>query len=99
MKQLIYPIGLGVVLMLLTGSSIAKPKAADNCYWVVQDQIDGRTDAYVRFYNDRDSLIFEQNFGRRTIELDRKIIKKLNRALRNFKKRGLNEGKFMITGM
>jgi hypothetical protein len=97
MKRLFFTLGLAVALILISESIHAKPKKASQGYWVVQDHVDGKVSAMVRFYNTSDSLVFEQNLGQKKVELNRKNIKKLNKELRSFRKSELNKEKFMIT--
>jgi hypothetical protein len=98
MKRLFFPLGLTVALILVSQSSEAKPKKrALRDYWIVQDHVDGDADALVRFYNANDSLIFEQNMGKKQIELNRRNVKKLNKELRSYRKSKRTKEKFMIT--
>lgn len=97
MKYIFFPLGLAFTLILVSESIHAKPKKASLGYWVVQDQVNGKSDATVSFYSPADSLVFEQNLGKRKVELNRKNIKKLNKELKSFYKHQQNKEKFMIT--
>ncbi len=97
MKQILFTLGLAALLILISENAEAKPKKARLGYWVVQDHVDGRNNATVSFYSTSDSLVFEQNLGKRKVELNRKNIKKLNKELKSFHKHQQNKEKFMIT--
>ena len=98
MKRLFFTLGLTAALILINESTHAKPKRrALLGYWIVQDHVDSKADALVRFYNSNDSLVFEQNMGKKQIELNRKNVKKLNKELKNYRKSERAKEKFMIT--
>lgn len=98
MKQLSFILGLTAALTLVSVSTEAKPKKkALLGYWIVQDHVNGKADALVRFYNSNDSLVFEQNLGKKRIELNRRNVKKLNMELKSYRKSERTKEKFMIT--
>ncbi|GEM_PF-6884452 len=97
MKQLIFVLVLMMGTILISNTSNAKPKKAQLGYWVVQDYVDGKGDAMVRFYNTSDSLVYEQNLGKKQVQLNKKNIRRLNKELKNYRRSQLKKEKFMIT--
>ena len=97
MKRIMIGLGLTVTLSLISESPLAKPKKSWRGYWVVQDHVKGKEEAIVKFYNDSDSLVFQQSLGNKRIELNKKNIKRLNKELKNFGKSEETKKKFVIT--
>ncbi|MEQ9301687.1 MAG: hypothetical protein RIF33_24115 [Cyclobacteriaceae bacterium] len=98
MKRIFFTLGLAVSLILISEPTEAKPKKKRLLgYWIVQDHVSGRADALVRFYNSADSLVFEQNLGKKQIALNPRNVKKLNKELKNYRKSQRTKEKFMIT--